>query len=123
MNPVVVTGASGFLGRHIVTQLMAEKYKTIAVARGELHFFPPIQNMHVKRYEDIDPPSGATLIHLAETNSTSSQEDGAAAFALLENLIAKPFGRIIFASSAAVYGDQNTCPNGTNEQVAPNNAY
>ncbi|MCR4378642.1 MAG: NAD(P)-dependent oxidoreductase, partial [Rhodospirillales bacterium] len=32
-------------------------------------------------------------------------------------------GRIIFASSAAVYGDQNTCPNGTNEQVAPNNAY
>lgn len=123
MNPVVVTGASGFLGRHIVHQLMAEKYETYAVARGELNFASPIQNIRVQRYEDLDPPPGATLIHLAETNSTSSQEDGAAAFTLLENLLAKPFERVLFASSATVYGDQNTNPSDTDEEIAPTNAY
>tara|TARA_B100001559_G_C16476452_1_gene611631 strand:- start:516 stop:1352 length:837 start_codon:yes stop_codon:yes gene_type:complete len=105
---VVVTGASGFLGNRVVEKLMARGVEVCAVARQPLKFS---NSQVVNNY--LDTPKGDVLIHLAE-NSDRGQVNKIGHAYLVESaniakaLISKGFGRTVFASSAAVYGDRST---------------
>lgn len=105
---VVITGASGFLGRHLVSKLRSRgetKLEIIGVSRQKIDGL-----LQVSDYKDA--PGGDVLIHLAEENSRSgalNNGDDALkkASATIESLAKKHFSKIIYASSAVVYGDSS----------------
>jgi len=118
---VIVTGASGFIGRYVVDALRARGHEVIAVARSS---GPGL--VKLDSYNDL--PEGDSVIHLAESNSlngTSLRGDKAVSKSLetLEKIINKPFRKFIYASSAAVYGDQSSAARVETDAVAPFNAY
>jgi len=104
---VIVTGASGFVGHRVVKELLRRGVKTCAVARHPVEF---PDSLVVDNY--FDTPSGDVLIHLAENpNRAQVNEIGSAylseAGALANSLVSKGYQRIVFASSAVVYGDKD----------------
>jgi len=107
---VVVTGASGFLGSHLVTALLNEAISVVPVSRRS------IELENAVRVEDYsDTPLGDVLIHLAENpnrkavNGSSSHLD-AEAHKLLGKLLSKGYKRVVYVSSAVVYGDAGKYP-------------
>tara|TARA_B100000780_G_scaffold170520_1_gene119391 strand:+ start:5360 stop:6196 length:837 start_codon:yes stop_codon:yes gene_type:complete len=104
---VIVTGASGFVGHRVVKELLRRGVKTCAVARHPVEF---PDSVVVDNY--FDTPSGDVLIHLAENpNRAQVNKIGSAylseAGALANSLVSKGYQRIVFASSAVVYGDKD----------------
>ncbi len=104
---VIVTGASGFVGHRVVKELLRRGVKTCAVARHPVEF---PDSLVVDNY--FDTPSGDVLIHLAENpNRAQVNKIGSAylseAGALANSLVSKGYQRIVFASSAVVYGDKD----------------
>jgi len=125
---LVVTGASGFLGRAVVAEAVAQGSPVAAVARRPVEA-PGAQIIRVKGYADLDPPRGdAVLIHLAEESNIAAAntkgdlygEEARGAFAALA---AKGWKHVVYASSGAVYGDQATHPRREDEPVSPTNPY
>jgi UDP-glucose 4-epimerase len=87
-----------------------------------------IQIMHVTSYADLAPPSpGSVLLHLAEPRDVAAVagEDArvtAARQGALAALLAR-WEHLVYASSAAVYGDAEPAPRRTDEAIAPRGAY
>ncbi len=108
---VVITGAAGFLGtalRHALLASASEQVEVLGVSRRSLPGLLTVPN-----YAEI--PCGDVLIHLAESSDRQiANSDGLvyekAAINLLEKLGKKGFKRIVYASSAVLYGNQNTSP-------------
>jgi len=107
---VVVTGASGFVGQSVVKELLRQKIDVCAVARRPIDF----QNsVVVKNYDEI--PVGDILIHLAD-NPVRAEVNKckdvytAEAMNLAKKYTSFGFEKIIFASSASVYGDKTMLP-------------
>lgn len=124
MTTVVITGASGFLGRHLVHKLAQnQQHRVVAVSRTNVQLPLGVTNVCVAHYDELMPEVGSTLIHLAEANSTLQDESDEAAQNLLDKLLAKPFARVIYASSATVYGDQNTNANRVGDEIRPTSSY
>lgn len=106
---VVITGAAGFLGvalRHAL--LASDQIEVLGVSRRS---FPGL--LTVSDYAET--PSGDVLVHLAESSDRLvANSDGEvyekAAINLLETLGKKGFNRIVYASSAVLYGDRNSSP-------------
>jgi nucleoside-diphosphate-sugar epimerase len=82
---VVVTGAGGFIGGHLVMHLKSKGFDVIGVGRGD------------------EIPSGDILVHLAEPNTIAK----ASAAGTLLDVFGKPFKKIIYASSLNVLGGSN----------------
>ena len=104
---VIVTGASGFVGFRLVKELLRRGVETCAVSRQPVQF---IDSLVVDSY--LDTPTGDVLIHLAENaNRAQVNEIGSAYFdeavKLANTLALRGYQRIVFASSAAVYGDRD----------------
>ncbi len=101
----VVTGASGFLGRAVMRKLGHAGIEVVGVSR---HASPGL--IQVASYADA--PRGNVLIHLAEASDrhlaevrgTSYEQ---AALETLESLLGKGYDRIVYTSSAALYGDES----------------
>ena len=118
---VVVTGASGFLGRALMDCLAKRDLPALGVSRG---YIPGL--LHVDSYEEA--PSGDILVHLAEISDRSIAQASAPhyeerALATLEALQAKSFSRVIYASSAVLYGDQEHLPRKVGDPVYGTDAY
>lgn len=102
---IVVTGATGFLAGHIITRLSKLDLNVTPVSRSKSEFSNAVQ---VKNY--LDTPSGDVLIHLAE-NSNRAEVNRCdctvenVASNLLEQLLKKNYKKVLYISSAAVYGD------------------
>jgi len=105
---IVVTGASGFTGKAVVSLLQGKGYKVCQVSRNH------IEGMHyVADY--LDTPGGDYLIHLAEI--PDRQKVNALGKEYLQKTIdittqlSKKFnGNVIYASSSLVYGDNHQSP-------------
>jgi len=100
---VVVTGATGFLGRALVRQLAMSGVDVLGVSRQAA---PGI--LQVASYEDT--PAGDILVHLAEASNRGWVETHGAAYeqqalSTLTALLEKRFGRVVYSSSAVLYGD------------------
>lgn len=105
---IVVTGASGFLGDATVRVLRSRVHDVIAVARRAMP-----GSVQVAQYADT--PSGDVLIHMAQDSdrrrvNAAGEQAFVSALADLDALLAKRFHRVVFVSSAAVYGDFDARP-------------
>lgn len=120
MTSVVVTGASGFLGRAVMAGLSGEGFKVIAVSRQASPGLYQVRDYRVC-------PTGDVLIHLAEepdrakVNSVGEEyvrESMATAVALSTRC-----NRMIYASSGMVYGDEGGRPFTIDMPVVESDAY
>jgi nucleoside-diphosphate-sugar epimerase len=118
---IVITGAAGFLGTALRCQLSGSGGEVLGVTRQSgtpLH--------QVARYEDA--PEGDVLVHLAEdgdrarVNAQGAPAE-AAMQASLHGLLQKKYARVVYASSAVLYGDQHATPRRATDAVAATDAY
>ena len=118
---VVVIGASGFLGGAVVKRLTDSGFDCLGVSRKALPGLYPVTNYS-------DAPEGDFLIHLAETSDRFAANAGGAALEseahdTLEALLAKRYRKVIYASSAVVYGDRGTTPRKVSDPVEAVDTY
>lgn len=118
---IVVTGASGFLGRSLLSCLEQRGMHALGVSR---RYSPG--TLQVDRYEDT--PSGDVLFHLAEASNRAYGEADSSyyeqqAIATLKALQNKGFSRVIYASSALLYGDQSMLPRKGGDPVYATDVY
>ena len=121
---VVVTGASGFIGRALVRELSRRGVNPVPVARSSLGLHS--LGVVVKDYRET--PSGDILIHLAEASDPAALKNQEAIHKertvdRMDRLLEKGFQRIIYASSALVYGDQINHPRRPEETPTSSNIY
>jgi nucleoside-diphosphate-sugar epimerase len=125
---VVVTGSSGFIGRAVVDELFRRHRKVLAVSRSHLSRCGQLESVVVKDYAATPDLSGMILIHLAETRDIAEAEALGRShidtcLARVERLAAKRPMRIVYASSAVVYGDEMPHPRRSHEKTVANGFY
>lgn len=108
MSRVVITGASGFVGKNLVNYFLSKKVDVIGVTRHNL------PNMYqVGSY--LECPDGDILIHLAEVSDRAKVNQLGKAYQAeitkLTTSLSNRFERVIYVSSGVVYGDENFTPN------------
>lgn len=110
----VVTGANGFIARHVVRHLIEGGHRVLAYSRSR----PPSLAAtavahHIDDYAQLPATPNAVLIHLAEP-ARLLEADGATALARCRStqqlLLRRGFGHIVYASSAVVYGSDHSRP-------------
>lgn len=123
--PVVVTGASGFIGRHLVAYLRRRGVPVIALSRrADLTDVSGTKIHPVQAYSDFEPVSGAVLVHLAEPPHIASVDaEGERHVARMRDqaaaLLSRNYARAIYVSSATVYGDAENEPRRPEEKLPP----
>jgi UDP-glucose 4-epimerase len=120
---VVVTGASGFIGSKIALELNKDhNLRLIMVSRsGKAQF-----HVLIDGYQDT--PRGDILIHLAEDPERGRVNQSGKSYLeqsgiVMESLLAKGFEKVIYFSSAAVYGDSGSLPYGEDAEVFGSDTY
>ncbi len=123
-DTVFVTGATGFLGRRVVAALRGRGWGVVGVSRSAISGLREVGD-----YGDlVAPPGGAVLVHLAETRNIGAAEAAGEAHVIattgaLRRLLDQPWRHVVYASSAAVYGDRVVAPRRTDEKVEPDGIY
>ena len=107
MTRVVITGATGFLGRHLVSQLSG-RFELVPVSRRQ-----HADMVQVASYANV--PDGDLLIHLAEEPDRAVASRAGDAYAKASTGLARALSRrftdrMIYASSGVVYGDAGDAP-------------
>lgn len=119
---IVVTGASGFLGRHVLAELRnREDVIIIPVSTRDI-----AGSVKVTNYSDS--PGGDVLIHLAEDGDRKRVANAGAEYekatnATLVALLAKKYQRILYTSSAVLYGDSSPDLHFPSDRIFVNDAY
>jgi UDP-glucose 4-epimerase len=141
LSPILVTGAAGFIGRHVVAALLAEGRVVYGVddlsSENAQKPLPQIRyhwirrNLHRCAATDL-PSKIDCIIHLAarpsvETSWTdplgAHRENLTSLLQILEWRRALSIPRVILASSAAVYGRPLALPVGEDHPLAPLSPY
>jgi len=120
---VLVTGASGFLGRYVVASLPSLSGATIIPVSRTI-VLPG--GLMLRDY--CECPKVDLLIHLAEEpDRIKVNREGESYLQrssdIVKSLLACASGRLIYASSAVVYGDQGQQPFTTDAMVHGNDTY
>lgn len=137
----IVTGGAGFIGSHLTEQLLAEGHNVTVVdnlttGRLENLLEHPRLNLVIKNVlecqaEDFTQPIDG-IAHLAATPSVtqswnepleSHHNNLSAIIAVLLLCQALNIPRLVFASSAAVYGNKSQLPIKEEQQTAPISPY
>ncbi|MEO7793272.1 MAG: NAD-dependent epimerase/dehydratase family protein [Thermoanaerobaculia bacterium] len=138
---VAVTGGAGFIGSHLCEHLAAAGHPVLAIddlSRGRRENLPPAIPLEVRGIGD--PALGErlaafapqALVHLAaQVDARRSLEDPVfdAEVNILDTVrlfaaaVAAGVERIVFASSAAVYGDPEEIPTPEESPLAPLSPY
>lgn len=121
MATVIITGASGFLGRHLAARLTSAGFSVTLVSRH------PVAGMYqVADYSET--PGGDILIHLAEEPDRGKVNQLGEAYikhssAIVKTLASRMYQKVIYASSGVVYGDQNEYPCRVDAPVTASDTY
>jgi nucleoside-diphosphate-sugar epimerase len=119
---IVITGASGFIGRHLCGFLRRlPAIEVLAVSRSDRD-----ECICVPSY-DLSP-QGDVLIYLSENPdrvAVNSEHKGYQREAIrnLKSLVNRPYSRVIYLSSAAIYGDDNADRSKTTDRVEAVDTY
>jgi UDP-glucose 4-epimerase len=119
---IVVTGASGFIGRRVLRLLRKHsQVDLIPVTRQQIPNWCCITDY-------AQSPLGDVLIHLAENSDRGQVADLGTPYEesiskSLSALLAKSYQRIVYASSAVLYGDADTRAHLTMDPVSLSDAY
>jgi UDP-glucose 4-epimerase len=119
---VVVTGASGFVGRAVVRALAQNRgIRVQPVSRREMP-----GAVRVETYTQA--PAGDVLIHLAEESDRAKvaalgPRYRAEAGRTVAELVNRSYGRVIYASSAVLYGDASNQPHMPDDAVYVTDEY
>jgi UDP-glucose 4-epimerase len=118
---IVITGASGFLGSVLLKCLKKNGYNCLGVSRK-----PGEGYLQVNDYSDS--PVGDILIHLAEISDRGLANELSATYELdaartLNSLLSKGYSKIIYVSSAALYGDNISEPRTENDLIIASDTY
>jgi UDP-glucose 4-epimerase len=118
---IVVTGASGFLGRALLKKLACHCIEVVGVSR---HDYPGF--VQIKSYADA--PTGDVLVHLAEINDRCLVEEKRQFYEkqtldTIELLRNKGYCRTVYSSSAVLYGDQNQTQRRVGDSVHVTDTY
>lgn len=121
---VVVTGASGFIARAVLRELDARGADFVAVSRKPAGFGR--REAIVQSYHQTPP--GDVLLHLAESSNQSTIEQIGHDYVtevtgLVDGLIEKSFSRVVYASSAVVYGTSDLRPQVPEAATEPTYVY
>ncbi len=118
---VIMTGGSGFLGRHVAARLASRGLRIIPVARRNMPWAVQVEDYR-------NSPGGDVLIHLAEEPNRLEVNRRGESY-ILESAkvmfeLTGRFGRdTIYASSGVVYGDQNEAPCAIGMPISANDTY
>jgi len=141
---VLVTGGAGFIGSHLVEELVAKGYKVRVLdvlSRGKLEYIQPlIDKGNVEfidgdiRYNDVVDKSMRDVdyvFHEAATNINRSQAYPEESFdvnfrgshVVFKSALNHNVKKVMFASSASVYGQPKTLPISENHELNPITPY
>jgi UDP-glucose 4-epimerase len=118
---VVVTGASGFIGRVLLRNLAGADCEAVGVSRKSISPPPGTTSIRVTSYDET--PAGDVLIHLAESPYIGARPVEGRRSQILELLLAKGYRRTVYVSTAAVYGDASDRSHRPTDPVMPFNEY
>ena len=120
---IVITGATGFIGGQVFNDLVNRQgIEVIGVSRRASEKF-----LTVNDYSES--PVGDILIHLAEDNrlknttTIENQEYTHTILKTMSSLLKKNYGRIIYASSGLLYGDNMKSPRRPNDEIFIDSPY
>lgn len=118
---IVITGASGFLAEQCLKNLVGHVAEVIGVTRR-----PTRGTTRVLDYRNSPP--GDVLLHLAEARDRREANllgpaYEAEAVANIKALLGKGYRRVVYASSAVVYGDQYVSACRPDDAVFATDAY
>lgn len=141
---VLVTGGAGFIGSHLVEELVAKDYNVRVLdvlSRGNLEYIQPlIDRGKVEfidgdiRYNDVVDKSMKDVdyvFHEAATNINRSQAypeesfdvNFRGSYIVFKSALDHNVKKVMFASSASVYGQQKTLPISENHELNPITPY
>ena len=141
---VLVTGGAGFIGSHLVEELVAKGYKVRVLdvlSRGNLEYIQPlIDKRKVEfidgdiRYNDVVDKSMKDVdyvFHEAATNINRSQAypeesfdvNFRGSYIVFKSALDHNVKKVMFASSASVYGQPKTLPISENHDLNPITPY
>lgn len=112
MRTVVVTGSSGFIGSALCARLEGSGVRVLRASRGG----------------PLPEAPGAVCVHLAANNDPRDIEaryeaNRREALDLGRRVLDAGYARVVFASSALVYGDAEASPRREDSALAPTSAY
>lgn len=118
---VVVTGAAGFLGRAVTGVLQERGIACVGLSRRHM---PGC--LRVSDYAEAMPAD--VLVHLAEASDRAqANRNGSAgeqaSSDLVRKLVGKGYGKIVYASSAVLYGDREMTPRQVDDPVFTPDSY
>lgn len=144
---VMVTGGAGYIGGTVAGLLVARGHQTVAfdnLSHGRRDLLPPgvefvegeladraaIENLFIRAKEQGAPFDGvlhfAALIEAGESMVTPElffRNNTASTLSLLEAMLAHGPRRLVFSSTAAVYGEPESVPITEDAKLQPTNAY
>ena len=121
MLTVVITGASGFVGRHLRARLIADGAHVIAVSRQ-----PRAGMLQVDDYGRS--PDGDVLIHLGEESDRAVVNRAGESYLnvsarVVSALAKRGYRRLVYISSGTVYGEASPQPSKPGDAVITNDIY
>lgn len=139
---VLVTGGAGYIGSHAVRELLAAGHKVVvydslvkghrgAVPDGVPFVKADIRNAAVLA-ETFEVFPVDAVMHFAAASEVGEsmanpakyyQDNVAATLALLDSLRQAKIRKIVFSSTAAVYGEPESCPIREDASLKPTNVY
>lgn len=126
-----VTGASGFIGKYLIQQLLHDNYNVSVLAHSD-YTYP--DSVEVIKGDLLSPKSVKDflkntdiIIHLAgrqlPPNSAFFQDNVVATTVLMDCLLESKVEQVIFLSTIAVYGDQKKIIHSESEECSPTTYY
>ncbi len=133
---IIVTGATGFVGRNIVKNLIKNKFKVSILVRNldkalSIDYLKDIPKIYfdIERYkENIEVPKNATLIHCAWSNVKDIhslkhiEENYINNYFFIKNMINKGIDKIVITGTCFEYGLQQGSIS-ADAETKPNDAY
>jgi UDP-glucose 4-epimerase len=104
-----ITGAAGFIGKAVISELLSRNLEIIGLSRGRHDIPNGVLFLDLNDFLSTSNGGGNICIHLAADNRATSEitsvESVNEAVELAQKIVACGFSKVVFASSALVYGN------------------